>query len=158
MISGTWGCLQKILGIISLSNPADATHDRCLGKSQSHRLPGRLEPQDFPIFNSPQTRIPTLANGNPQTYPILAPLVHKTNGEFITFDENLHVEVSRLVAYETGIKAGPAAAIAVGGFFQSLQQGLLQNGERVMINLGEGTDRAPDLLEEMTIPLSKLIT
>ena len=105
--------------------------------------------QDFPIFNSPQTRIPTLANGNPQTYPILAPLVHKTNGEFITFDENLHVEVSRLVAYETGIKAGPAAAIAVGGFFQSLQQGLLQNGERVMINLGEGTDRAPDLLEEM---------
>ncbi len=104
---------------------------------------------DFPVFNSPRTKIPTLANGNPQTYPILAPLVKKTGGDFLTFDENLHVEAARLVAYETSVKIGPAAAIAVGGFFESLRNGVLKNGERVMINIGEGVSRSPELLEEM---------
>jgi threonine synthase len=105
--------------------------------------------RDFPVFDKPATRVPTLANGNPQTYPILAPLVKKTGGEFITFNEDLCSAATRLVAFETTVKPGPAAAVAVGGFFEALKQGILKNGERVIINIGEGIHRSPELLDEM---------
>jgi len=104
----------------------------------------------FPILGHPATTIPTLANGNPQTYPILAKLVQSTGGEFLTFDENLHIAIAKLVAFESSVRIGPAAAIAVGGFFEALKSGSLRNGERVMINIGEGIQRAPELFEKMT--------
>jgi threonine synthase len=103
----------------------------------------------FPILEHPKTRIPTLANGNPQTYPILSNLVKDTGGEFLTFDEELDVAVTRLVAYETSVRIGPAASIAVGGFFEALKTGTLRSGEKVMINIGEGIQRAPELLASM---------
>lgn len=103
----------------------------------------------FPILDHPKTCIPTLANGNPQTYPILADLVHSTGGEFLTFNEELHVEAARLVSFESSVRIGPAAAIAVGGFFEALKTGAVFNGERIMINIGEGMHRAPELLEKM---------
>ena len=103
----------------------------------------------FPILDSPTTRIPTLANGNPQTYPILGPLVKNTGGEFLTFDEELYLDIARLVAFETSVRIGPAATIAVGGFFEALKKGILKTGERVMINIGEGVHRAPEMLEAM---------
>jgi threonine synthase len=114
--------------------------------------------QRFPILDSPTTCIPTLANGNPQTYPILAQLVHQTGGEFLTYQEEKHVDVARLVAYETSVQIGPAAAIAVGGFFGALQAGSIQNGEKVMINVGEGIHRAPDLLEKMIYTTESVAT
>ena len=103
----------------------------------------------FPILEHPETCIPTLANGNPQTYPILAPLIQSTGGEFLAFNEDLHVSVARLISFETSVRIGPAAAIAVGGFFEALKTGSLRNGEKVMINIGEGIQRAPELLEKM---------
>lgn len=103
----------------------------------------------FPILDHPSTCIPTLANGNPQTFPIMAQLVHSTGGEFLTFDEDLHAAVARLVSFETSVRIGPAAAIAVGGFFEALKNNGLRSGERVMINIGEGIQRAPELLEQM---------
>ncbi|MCX6224116.1 MAG: pyridoxal-phosphate dependent enzyme [Bacteroidia bacterium] len=112
----------------------------------------------FPILDHPNTCIPTLANGNPQTYPILAQLVQSTDGEFLTFDENLHAEVARLVSFESSVRIGPAAAIAVGGFFEALKTGALHNGERVMINIGEGMHRAPELLEKMIYTTKQVST
>jgi len=103
----------------------------------------------FPILDNPTTQIPTLANGNPQTYPILAPLVKETEGEFLTYDESKYLDIARLVAFETSVRIGPAATIAVGGFFESLKKGVIRNGERVMINIGEGIQRAPEMLEQM---------
>jgi threonine synthase len=103
----------------------------------------------FPILEQPKTCIPTLANGNPQTYPILAGLVRSTGGEFLTFGEEQHVAVARLVAFESSVRIGPAAAIAVGGFFEGLKSGVFRNGEKVMVNIGEGIHRAPELLEKM---------
>ncbi len=104
---------------------------------------------DFPIYDNPVTKIPTLANGNPQTFPIIGSLCKKTGGEIITFDEDLSTEVARLVAFESTIKIGPAATIAVGGFFEGLKKGLFKKGEKVMLNIGEGVQRSPELMEEM---------
>ena len=117
-------------------------------KAQKNHFPeGWLH--DFPIYENPKTKIPTLANGNPQTFPIIGALVYKTGGDFLTFNEDLAVDVARLVAFENQVQIGPAAAIAVGGFFEGLKQGVFNEGERIMINIGEGMRRSPELLEEM---------
>jgi len=117
-------------------------------KAKINNFPEGWE-HDFPIYDNPVTKIPTLANGNPQTFPIIGSLCKKTGGEIITFDENRAVEVARLVAFEKNIQIGPAATIAAGGFFEGLKKNLFTNGERIMINIGEGVRRSPELLEDM---------
>jgi threonine synthase len=112
----------------------------------------------FPMLDDPKTCIPTLANGNPQTYPILAKLVKSTEGEFLTFNENLYLTVARLVSFESSVRIGPAAAIAVGGFFEALKSGVVRNGERIMINIGEGMQRAPEMLEKMIYTTERVTT
>lgn len=104
---------------------------------------------EYPLLESPITKVPTLATGKPGTYPIISKLTKKSNGEIIEFSEKLIEEVSRLVAYIKHIQIGPASAIAVGGFFESLHQGIIKNGESVMINIGEGVRRAPEFMEDM---------
>lgn len=117
-------------------------------KAKSNDFPEGWE-HDFPIYDNPVTKIPTLANGNPQTFPIIGSLCKKTGGEIITYDETKAVDVARLVAFEKNIQIGPAATIAVGGFFEGLKQNLFTNEERIMINIGEGVRRSPELLEAM---------
>ena len=125
-------------------------------KAKKNNFPEGWE-NDFPVYDNPKTKIPTLANGNPQTFPIIGSLCKKTGGEIITFDEELSTEVARLVAFESTIKIGPAATIAVGGFFEGLKKGLFKEGEKIMLNIGEGVRRSPELLEEM-IYTSKLVS
>ncbi|MBN2669316.1 MAG: pyridoxal-phosphate dependent enzyme [Bacteroidales bacterium] len=104
---------------------------------------------DYPIIDAPQTKVPTLATGNPATFPIIAELVKKSGGEMITFDESKMIDVARLTAYEKNVRIGPASSIALGGFFESLKQGIIKNGDVVLVNIGEGVRRAPEFMEEM---------
>lgn len=104
---------------------------------------------DYPSYDNPQTKVPTLATGKPGTYPIIAELVHRTNGEILEFNEANLVDIARLIAYETTVRIGPAAAIAVGGFFEALSKGAIKDGDNVLVNVGEGVRRAPDFVEEM---------
>ncbi len=117
-------------------------------KAKANNFPEGWE-HDYPTLESPVTKVPTLATGKPGTYPIIGSLTRKSNGEIIEFDEKLMADISRLIAYVTHLQIGPASAIAVGGFFESLHQGIIKNGESVMINIGEGVRRAPDFMEEM---------
>ncbi len=95
------------------------------------------------------TKVPTLATGNPATFPIIANLVHKSEGEIITFDEDLAIDIARLIAFEKGVKIGLASTIAVGGFFEGLKHGIFKYGESVLINIGESMNRAPEFLDGM---------
>ncbi len=104
---------------------------------------------DYPSYQNPKTKVPTLATGTPRTYPIIANLVKNSNGEIIEFNEANLVDVARLIAFETTVRIGPAAAITVGGFFESLNKGVFKEGDNVLINVGEGVRRAPDFVEEM---------
>lgn len=104
---------------------------------------------DYPIYENPQTKVPTLATGKPGTYPIIADLVNRSEGEIIEFNEAHLVDVARLIAYETTVRMGPAAATAMGGFFESLHKGIIKDGDSVLVNIGEGVRRAPDFVEEM---------
>jgi threonine synthase len=104
---------------------------------------------NYPVLENPVTKVPTLANGNPKTFPIIGSLTKKSNGEIIDFNEKLITEISKLVAYNEHIQVGPASSIAIGGFFESLHKGLLNDGECVMINVGEGVRRSPEFMVEM---------
>ena len=103
----------------------------------------------YPIINNPQTSVPTLATGNPATYPIIAKLVEKANGTFIRIQEDKLVDYARLAAFEQKILLGPASAVCLAGFFDSLKKGLIKNGETVLLNTGEGVRRAPEFVEQM---------
>ncbi len=105
--------------------------------------------QDYPIYDNPKSKVPTLATGNPATYPIISKIVKDSGGEIIDYDEDKLVDVSRLVAYESTVRMGPAAAVAVGGLFDSLKSGYIKEGDKIMINIGEGVRRAPEFMQEM---------
>ena len=104
---------------------------------------------DYPIIDAPVTKVPTLATGNPATFPIIAELVHKSKGEIITANEDKMLDIARLVSYKKHVRIGPASTIALNGFFESLKAGYIKNGDIVLVNIGEGVRRAPEFMEEM---------
>lgn len=117
-------------------------------KAKANNFPEGWQ-NDYPKIDNPQTKIQTLATGIPGTYPLIAEITKKSNGEIIRFDESKIADVARLVAYKTLEKIGPASAIGLGGFFESLKKGLLKDGDVVMLNLGEGIERAPFFMSEL---------
>lgn len=104
---------------------------------------------DYPVYKDPFTNVPTLATGNPATYPVIGNLVKKSGGEITSFNEYRCADIVRLIAYETQVRIGPASAVALGGFFDSLKQGHIRNGDVVLVNIGEGIDRAPEFFEQL---------
>jgi threonine synthase len=103
----------------------------------------------YPIIENPVTKVPTLATGNPGSYPVVSDLVKKSEGEILEIAESKLVDITRWVAYETVVAIGPAAATAVLGFVQALKEKQVKNGEVILLNIGEGINRAPELLQEM---------
>ncbi len=117
-------------------------------KAQENNFPeGWLN--DYPILKNPQTTIPTLSTGNPTTYPIIASIVKESGGEIISFNEDNAIDIARLATYETTVKVGPAATVALGGFFEALVDGHIKDGDVVLINIGEGAKRSPEFMEEV---------
>lgn len=117
-------------------------------KAKAGNFPRGWE-KDYPIYENPETTIQTLSTGNPTAYPSLAKMVKQTNGEIISANEEKTIDVTRLVAYETTWRIGPAAAVTVVGFFKSLQDGHIKDGDVVMLNIGEGTARSPKFVEQL---------
>jgi threonine synthase len=111
---------------------------------------------DYPVYDNPETKIPTLATGNPATYPIIGELVKRSGGDIFSFEESKCEDVVRAVAFETLAGIGPASSIALGGFFKALKNGLIKNGDIVMINIGEGISRAPEFLNSLTYTEQKV--
>lgn len=117
-------------------------------KAEAAGFPEGYE-KDYPIIDNPQTDVPTLATGNPATYPILAKLVKASNGTFLRMQEKKLAPIGKLVAYEQKVIPGPASAVCIAGFFVALKKNLIKDGETVLLNIGEGTNRAPLYLEQM---------
>jgi threonine synthase len=105
---------------------------------------------NYPVYENPETTIQTLSTGNPTAYPSLARLVRESKGEIISSTEEYAIDVTRLVAYKTTMRMGPAAAITVVGFFQSLREGTIRDGDVVMLNIGEGTARSPEYMQKVS--------
>ena len=117
-------------------------------KAEEAGFPEGFE-NNYPIIDNPQTEVPTLATGNPASYPILAKLVKKTGGSFLRMRESKLLSVGKLMAYEKKVIPGPASAVCMAGFFIALRKNKIKDGETVLINLGEGSNRSPYFLEQM---------
>lgn len=103
----------------------------------------------YPVYANPKTSVPTLATGNPGSYPLISKLVRNSGGEIFSVKESRSLDIVRLVAYESLTRIGPASAIALGGFFDALKNKMIKEGDVIMINIGEGIDRAPDFFENL---------
>ena len=117
-------------------------------KAEKENFPSGFE-NDYPVIDNPETTIPTLATGSPTTYPIIAKLVKAVNGNFVRIAENKIADYARLIAFESKVMFGPASAVCIAGFFEALKKGLINNGETVLLNVGEGVRRAPDFVDQM---------
>lgn len=117
-------------------------------RAKSDDFPENYE-KEYPVIDNPDTAIPTLATGHPATYPLIAKLVEKTGGDFVRISEDKIAAFGRLVAFETKVLLGPASAVCIAGFFESLKKGLIPDGSTVLVNVGEGINRAPEFLNEM---------
>ncbi|MFO7880646.1 MAG: threonine synthase [Bacteroidota bacterium] len=105
--------------------------------------------RDFPVIENPPTSVPTLATGKPGTYPLISELVRRTNGSIIQMKEDKIHDIARWIGYETKVPIGPASAVCMGGFLNALKENLIQDGECVLVNTGEGVSRAPQFMEEL---------
>jgi threonine synthase len=112
--------------------------------------------ESYPVYHNPVTSIATLATGYPKAYPVVSKLVRKSSGEILSFPEDQVDTVARLVAYESAVRIGPAAAVAVGGFLKSLKEGYIKENDIVLVNIGEGMRRAPDFMKQLAHTTSEV--
>ena len=142
------GMVDKLPRFIMVQPSGCAPMTHGWEKAKSDNFPKGWETQ-YPIYENPITKVPTLATGKPGTYPIITRIVKESNGEIIEFNEDHLIDIARAIAFENTVRIGPAAAISAGGFFESLHKGLLNDGDNILINIGEGVRRSPDFVEEM---------
>lgn len=98
--------------------------------------------KNFPSIPNPQTMVSILSTGTPGMFPIVAPIVRKSGGGFVRVKESELVHYARIAYRERSVVLGPAAAVCLAGFYQALEEGKIQNGQTVLVNTGEGADRA----------------
>ncbi len=107
---------------------------------------------------SPQTRIETLATGDPgRTYVMLRKQVNETNGVFEAVSDEDAFRAMHVLAKMEGISAEPAAGVAFAGLFKLVRAGVIKPTDTVVVNctghtlpaeqflFGEGWTRDVDL-------------
>jgi len=107
---------------------------------------------------SPQTRIETLATGDPgRTYVMLRKQVNETHGVFESVSDEDAFRAMHVLAKMEGISAEPAAAVAFAGLFKLVRAGIIKSTDTVVVNctghtlpaeqflFGEGWTRDVDL-------------
>lgn len=105
--------------------------------------------KNFPSIPNPQTMVSILSTGTPGMFPIVAPIVRKSGGGFVRVKESELVHYAKIAYKERNVLLGPAAAVCFAGFYQALREGKIQNGQTVLVNTGEGADRAKKFAAEV---------
>jgi threonine synthase len=84
---------------------------------------------------SPNTRIETLATGDPgRAYNLLAKAVRETRGVFESVSDEEAFRAMHVLAKMEGISAEPAAAVAFAGLFKLIRSGIVKPTDTVVIN------------------------
>lgn len=100
--------------------------------------------KNYPVIDNPQTKVSILSAGNPGMFPVVAPIVRRSNGTFLRVKESELVDFARIAYKEKNVCFGPAGAVCFAGFFKALEEGQIRNGELVLVNTGEGAARAKE--------------
>ena len=117
-------------------------------KAKKEGFPEGYE-NDYPVIENPPTSVFILSAGNPGMYPIVAKIVHQSNGDFIRVGEAGLVDFARIVRDEKNIHIGMAATVCFAGFYQALREGSIHDGETVVVNIGESGRRYPDFVNSL---------
>lgn len=84
---------------------------------------------------SPQTRIETLATGDPgRTYTMLRNQVNETGGVFESVSDEDSFRAMHVLAKMEGISAEPAAGTAFAGLFKLVRAGIIKPTDTVVVN------------------------
>ncbi len=143
-LEGT-GLVDKLPRFLLAQGDRCAPQAQAWAKAKAEGFPKGYE-KEYPVIDNPEPLIPTIATGNPKTYPLMAPLVKRSGGEIYQIREELAIDIARLVAFERVIKIGPASAAAIAGLFESLKLGFINDGETVFVNMGESANRAHEFM------------
>ena len=99
--------------------------------------------QQYEAKQNVKTRIGILTAANPGNYPLLAPLVRQSGGTFYRVCEAELAQYGRTMLREQAVLMGPASVVCYAGFTEALKAGGIRNGDRVLLNTGEGCGRSP---------------
>ncbi|HEX6268627.1 MAG TPA: pyridoxal-phosphate dependent enzyme [Anaerolineales bacterium] len=84
---------------------------------------------------SPQTRIETLATGDPgRTYTMLLKQVNETKGVFESVSDEEAFRAMHVLAKMEGISAEPAAGVGFAGLFKLARAGIIKPTDTVVVN------------------------
>lgn len=117
-------------------------------EAKENNFPEGFE-KDFVSINNPTTKVNILSTGVPGTYPIVSKIVENSGGEFVRVSEASLVDYAKIIKKERDLKFGPASIVCFEGFYKSLQQNLIKDGNVVVINLGEGVAKAREFAEKI---------
>lgn len=117
-------------------------------KATAARFPEGWEKQ-YEAKKDIKTRIGILTAANPGNYPLVAPMVKNSGGTFIRVAEADLPKYGREMLDSRGTLMGPASMVCYAGFFQAVEKGLIKSGDTVLLNTGEGSDRASWFKEEV---------
>ena len=98
--------------------------------------------RQYEALHDIKTRIGILTAANPGNYPLVAPLVRRSGGSFVRVAEAALPLYGKEMLRSRGLLLGPASMVCYAGFFEAVDKGLIRNGDAVLLNTGEGCDRA----------------
>lgn len=97
---------------------------------------------DYEAKKNVNTRIGILTAANPGNYPLVGPLVHKSGGTFLRVKEAELPRFGMEMLDKQQVLMGPASVVCYAGFFKALEEGAIRNGDCVLLNTGEGSERS----------------
>jgi threonine synthase len=117
-------------------------------KAKKEGFPDHFE-NDYPVIENPPTSVFILSAGNPGMYPIVAQIVKKSGGDFLRIKEAELLDFARIVHRERNIRIGPAATVCFAGFYQALKENKINDGDTVVLNIGESGKRYADFVSKL---------
>lgn len=139
--------LRKVMPEAKMPRMVLAQQDLCdpmvraWEKAVANQFPEGYE-HDFEALKYVTTRIAILTAANPGMYPLVAPMVRQSGGTFVRVKEAELPAYGKEMLCERNVLMGPAAMVCYAGFYEALKQGAIRNGDRVVLNTGEGCERA----------------
>lgn len=97
---------------------------------------------DYEAKKNVKTRIGILTAANPGNYPLVGPLVRKSGGDFLRVKESELPQYGKTMLENKNVLMGPASVVCYAGFFKALENGNIRNGDCVLLNTGEGSNRS----------------
>lgn len=116
--------------------------------AREHNFPVGFE-NKYEAKKDCNTRIGILTAANPGNYPIVAPLVRNSGGDFVRVEEAKLPQYGVQMRRETGVLMGPASMVCYAGFYKALEEGLIKHNDVVLLNAGEGTLRSKWFVDEV---------